>query len=47
MQKVLSIVSEVLLTTLICPSVWGWQVVENNNLVPNLAHKVSKNDSRI
>jgi hypothetical protein len=26
--------------TLVWPSVWGWQVVENNNFVPNLNHKV-------
>jgi len=29
---------KVLLTTSVCPSVWGWQVVENNILVPNLLH---------
>ena len=29
---------KVLLTTSVCPSVWGWQVVENNSLVPNFPH---------
>ena len=30
--------SKVLLTTSVCPSIWGWHVVENNNFVPNLSH---------
>jgi len=29
---------KVLLSTSVCPSVWGWQVVENNSFVPNLPH---------
>jgi hypothetical protein len=33
-------VDSVLFTTLVWPSVWGWQVVENKTLLPNLAHKV-------
>jgi hypothetical protein len=32
-------VDSVLLTTSVWPSVWGWQVVENKTLVPNLAQK--------
>ena len=30
---------KVLLTTSVCPSIWGWQVVENNSLIPNLPYK--------
>jgi hypothetical protein len=26
---------KVLFSTLVCPSIWGWKVVENNGLVPN------------
>jgi hypothetical protein len=30
---------KVLFTTFICPSICGWQVIKNNNLVPNFPHK--------
>jgi len=43
---VLSKVPKVLFMTSVCPSVWGWEVVENSSLVPNFPHKVLQNGLR-
>lgn len=46
-RMALNIVESVLFTTSVCPSVCGWQVVENISMVQKFAPKVFQNSSRI
>jgi len=40
---VLNNILKFILITLVWPSIYGWKVIENNNFIPNIPTKHSKN----